>query len=92
MKRHYIIRVYGQVQGVSFRYYAKQKADDFDLTGFVRNESNGTVCIEVEGGQKNLQKFIAWCHEGPDYAQVEKVEVKESKTLQNFEDFTIEWQ
>lgn len=89
MTKYCSIKIYGQVQGVFFRQSAKEKADGLGITGFVRNEPGGAVYIEAEGEEKNLQKFLAWCHQGPGYAQVDKVEIKELKPTGRFDDFTI---
>ena len=40
---------YGRVQGVGFRYYAVQKANQLGLTGWVKNLYDGSVEMEVEG-------------------------------------------
>ena len=43
------ITFYGRVQGVGFRYTAKYLAQSMDLTGWVENEDDGTVTLEVQG-------------------------------------------
>lgn len=58
------IRIYGDVQGVSFRYAASIEASNLGLRGFAHNETDGTVSIEVEGAESSIYKFIDWCHEG----------------------------
>lgn len=87
MITHLNIKIFGKVQGVSFRYYARQKAQELSLSGFVRNEPDGTVYIEAEGEKKNFQKFLDWCHKGPDTARVEKVDFKFSAEMKNFTEF-----
>ena len=77
MKKHVTIKVHGKVQGVFFRASTKNKADELSVTGFVRNESDGTVYIEAEGEEEALKKFIAWCHQGPAHAQVERCDITE---------------
>lgn len=72
--KHLKIKVTGRVQGVGFRNAAKHRADQLELKGFARNEEDGTVYIEVEGGEEKLQKFLEWCQEGSDAANVESVE------------------
>ena len=66
MIEHYDIRIYGLVQGVSFRWAATRTAANFDIMGFIRNESDGSVYIEAEGDKEDLEKFIDWCNKGPE--------------------------
>lgn len=49
----------GRVQGVGFRYSTKQIADRFPVTGYVRNNSDGTVQLVVEGGEDVVLDFLA---------------------------------
>ena len=85
--KHLNIKIYGLVQGVFFRASAKEQADKLDIKGFVKNMSDGSLYIEAEGDEKNLDKFVVWCNNGPMLAQVEKVEVSEGilKDSQKFE-------
>ena len=71
------IRVSGRVQGVFFRASTKNKADDLNIKGFVRNEPDGSVYIEAEGETKNMMQFEAWCWEGPSAARVERCDITE---------------
>ena len=71
------IRISGKVQGVFFRASAKDKADELNLSGFVRNEPDGSVYIEAEGEQEKLDQFIAWCRKGPRMSRVDGCEVVE---------------
>lgn len=77
MKKCYQIIVSGIVQGVYFRKSTEQKAKELGLKGFVQNESNGSVYIEIEGSEDNSKQFIKWCSQGPERAVVNKVEVEE---------------
>jgi acylphosphatase len=88
MKKHFKITVSGKVQGVFFRASTKQMADLLGLKGFVRNEPNQDVYIEVEGVDEILVKFIQWCHHGPDRAEVKYVTVLEGE-IQDFSAFEI---
>lgn len=88
MIEHRVIRVSGRVQGVFFRQSTKQKAVELGVVGFVRNESDGTVTIEAEGDPAALDALIAWCHEGPTYATVERVDVEDG-TLKHFTRFEV---
>jgi acylphosphatase len=83
-----LIKVYGKVQGVVFRWSAKVKADSLGINGFVRNEADGSLAMEVEGKPEGVDKFLVWVHRGPEYARVERVEVEPGK-LKSYTDFTI---
>lgn len=86
MKKHLNIKIYGLVQGIFFRATAKGQADKLTITGFARNEPDGSVYIEAEGNKKNLDEFLKWCYLGPPMARVEKVIATEDK-LRNFSEF-----
>jgi len=64
------IEVKGIVQGVGFRFHAHRQASAFGLTGFVRNEYDGSVTIEIEGDDDTLEGFEKWCRTGPPRAEV----------------------
>ena len=87
--KHVNIRIEGKVQGVFFRWSAKNKADELGIRGFVRNEPDGCVSIEAESDNDiQLSQFIEWCHEGPQYAHVADVETSEG-AVQDFSSFRI---
>lgn len=81
MQRHLSIRVYGRVQGVFFRRSAREEALRLGLSGFARNEPDGTVQIEVEGEAAALDRFLAWCNVGPPAARIERVESAEGEIV-----------
>lgn len=89
--KHVRIKIYGVVQGVWFRQSTKEKALELGLTGWVRNEGDGTVCAEAEGEEEKLDEFIKWCREGSEAAKVDKVEVKDSPELKDYKDFVINY-
>ncbi len=69
------VRVTGQVQGVSFRWYAEQEAERLGVTGWVRNEPDGSVAGHFEGDPDAVEAMIAWCREGSSWATVKDVQV-----------------
>lgn len=85
--KHLNITIHGEVQGVSFRVATKAVANQLGITGFVKNQLNGTVYVEAEGKDFELENFIDWCNEGPENAKVEKVDIDqgELKEYRNFE-------
>ena len=88
MKKCVMIVVEGKVQGVGFRYSALKKANELGLTGFVRNKSDGTVYLEIEGEPEFIERFTEWCTRGPAWAMVNKVSC-ENIPLSNFTSFVI---
>lgn len=86
MIEHLNVKIYGKVQGVFFRTSAREEAEKLDISGFVRNEPDGSLYIEAEGEKEKLDKFLKWCKDGPEAAQVEKIEVTKGP-IKNFSEF-----
>jgi acylphosphatase len=76
MKQSVILTIHGHVQGVGFRYFVLQKAENYSISGFVKNQLNGNVYIEAEGETEQLDRFINACKQGPSHAWIEKVDVQ----------------
>lgn len=89
MSNHYNLKVKGRVQGVFFRASTQQEALSLGLAGFVRNELDGTVYIEVEGEQEEINSLIAWIKNGgPPQGSVDGFEMIESE-IEGYLDFEI---
>jgi acylphosphatase len=65
------IVVTGRVQGVAFRWYAQRTAGGLGVTGWVRNQPDGSVRIVAEGPRAALASLLDWARQGPDHARVE---------------------
>jgi acylphosphatase len=78
MKRAHVF-VYGKVQRVWFRMHTKDRADELNIKGWVKNLSNGSVEAVFEGDEKNIKKMITWCHSGAPKSEVTKVHVEFSQ-------------
>ena len=83
-------RIYGQVQGVFFRKYTRDKANELNIKGFVKNEPDGTVYFEAEGENENIEEFKKWCSKGSPGAKVTKVETEETE-LKKYKNFQIKY-
>ena len=79
MKRKHII-FYGSVQGVGFRYRARQAADMLDCTGWVRNEWDGSVSMEIQGEENAIDQVILAIERG-HYVHIENMDVKELELM-----------
>ena len=64
MIKRYKLCFYGMVQGVGFRYIAMHAANMFRLTGYVRNEYDGSVTCEVQGDEEAIDRFVATIQSG----------------------------
>ena len=57
------IRFEGHVQGVGFRYQAMNAARELGLTGWVRNEFDGSVSMEVQGPEEGIDRLLAFLNQ-----------------------------
>jgi acylphosphatase len=71
------VRIRGRVQGVFFRAEARARAESLELSGWIRNEPEGSVSALFEGKPERVESMIEWCRRGPTGARVEEVEVSE---------------
>ena len=69
------IAVTGRVQGVGYRYFALNSANERGLAGWVRNRLDGSVEIEAEGRSPALEDFESSLRQGPRWSSVENVTV-----------------
>lgn len=83
------IFVSGRVQGVWFRKYSKQKADEIGVCGHVQNMVNGKVKIVAQGGEDQIDQLVAWAKIGSPKSSVESVDVQPIRKELDFEDFRI---
>ena len=71
--------VHGFVQGVFFRDSVRRLAERNGVTGWVRNNRDGTVEAAVEGDPESVQRIVDYCRSGPRGAQVDRVDVYEEE-------------
>ena len=69
------MRFHGLVQGVGFRYRARHAAAAVGATGWVRNDVGGTVSMEIQGTEEQIDRVIRMIERGT-YVRVERMEVK----------------
>ena len=71
--RRVVVR--GQVQGVSFRDRTLREAESRGVSGWVRNNPDGSVEAVFEGSQPDVEHLVTWASSGPAQAQVADTEV-----------------
>lgn len=69
------ILFYGRVQGVGFRYYAVNKANQLGLTGWVRNLYDGSVEMEVQGEEALIDQLVIFLQERT-YIWIERLDAR----------------
>ncbi len=65
------------MQGVGFRFFAREAAVREGLRGFVRNLEDGRVEVQAEGDQAALERFERALHQGPPGAEILDVAMSE---------------
>ena len=75
-KKRYHIRFFGLVQGVGFRYTAYHVAQKYSLTGWVKNEYDGSVSCEVQGQEEEIEAFLN-AMQGGRFISVDRIEKAE---------------
>ncbi|WP_394958918.1 acylphosphatase [uncultured Helicobacter sp.] len=87
MQTYYIL-VFGKVQGVGYRKFAKYHADKLGIQGSTRNLEDGSVEIYAQAEQKVLDVFIQYLHSGPERSDV--VHIQSQKIVpRDFNGFVI---
>jgi len=86
-----IIKVFGLVQGVFFRYTTRKIARKLGLTGYVKNLPDGSVYIEAEGPNDKIYELLEFSKKGPRHAQVEKVEHEILEPTHRYKGFDYEF-
>jgi acylphosphatase len=79
----------GSVQGVGYRFFARRKALEQGVTGWVRNRDDGRVEVEVQGDRHNVEAFIDRLREGPSTAVVSRVDRQEIPVVSGDHGFEI---
>jgi acylphosphatase len=79
----------GKVQGVSFRDYVQVSASKLKLTGFVRNNRDGSVTVVAHGIPDDLKLFVEYLHEGSLQSKVEGVGVEWRTATIKYTDFSV---
>ncbi|MBR5914380.1 MAG: acylphosphatase [Selenomonadaceae bacterium] len=71
------ITVSGRVQGVGFRFFTQQTALNLRITGWVKNQSDGSVIMEVQGTPQQLDALITRLKQGNGYSKVEQMKIED---------------
>lgn len=79
----------GKVQGVAFRDYVQSAATELELTGWVKNEPDGSVSVCAQGFTERLKDMVEYLHEGSSLSVVESVSVEWRSAKETFTEFSV---
>ena len=92
MDKCVICWVYGQVQGVGFRYFTQQEALRLGIRGYARNLDDGSVEVVACGEDEAVEKLLAWLKAGgPRSARIDKVLAEPHQPEKVWNDFSIRY-
>ena len=84
------LRLKGRVQGVGFRWFARQAARELGVAGRVRNLPDGSVEALAAGDPATLASFRERLRQGPPGARVQEIEEQELATVPDWDGFEID--
>lgn len=86
-----LLRIYGKVQGVGFRFFATRVARRLGLKGWIENVRDGSVEAAVEGDSSAIDRWIEELREGPRYAEVTRIDQERRDYRGQFGDFDVKF-
>ena len=81
----------GRVQGVGFRFAARRFAEEYPVTGFVRNLTDGRVELLAEGTEVVLESLLQRLRKSFLSRYIEGVEIHWLESREEFQEFTISY-
>lgn len=75
------LRLWGQVQGVNLRWQVQEYALQNNLTGWIKNEKDGSVLIELQGPKINLNDFVKWLQTRARFVKVGTMQTNKLNTM-----------
>lgn len=82
------MKIFGRVQGVGFRYRASYVANGLGLTGWVRNDWDGSVELEVQGTIEQINRMLSLVNQGT-YIMIEDIKRKELPCMEHESGFHV---
>lgn len=81
----------GKVQGVWFRDSTRKEAVKLNVVGWVMNKPDGTVYLEAEGEEEQLNQLIKWLNVGSRYSRVDNVEIEWFEPTNSYSTFEMKY-
>ena len=84
-------RAVGRVQGVGFRFFVQSNAKGLGITGWVKNMSDGSVTMELQGESEIVERLIAKIKRGNDWIRVNDFEESDLPVVKGENTFAIRY-
>lgn len=78
----------GSVQGVGFRYRAQYAANGLGITGWVKNEWDGSVSMEAQGTEAQINEMLKLINQG-SYIRIDRMEYHEIPVVEDERSFHV---
>ncbi len=85
----YKIKIFGNVQGVGFRYFVKNSADTLGLKGWIKNNDDGSVELSVQTESETMDQFATMIEKGNGFCRVECIDIIELAETSHYKRFEI---
>ena len=90
MIKRFRLCFYGMVQGVGFRYTAMHAANMYRLTGYVKNEYDGSVTCEVQGDEEAIDRFVTTIRNGR-FIDISSIDKKAMEIIADESSFEVRY-
>ena len=78
----------GSVQGVGFRYRAQYAANGWGITGWVKNEWDGSVSMEAQGSEEQINEMLKLINQG-SYIRIDRMGYHEIPVVEDERSFHV---
>lgn len=85
------VLIEGRVQGVCFRDYTQRQAYQLNLTGWVRNNHDGTVEAIIMGAEVDVRSMLHWLWQGSPRSKVDNVRNLAVTSKEHFTTFEVRY-
>lgn len=85
------VTVEGRVQGVYFRDYTQRQAHQLKLSGWVRNNPDGTVEAIFQGSESSVSSMLEWLRQGSPMSKVDNINSREVPSEDDYATFEIRY-
>jgi len=85
------LKIHGRVQAVCLRSQTSKRASELQLSGWVKNLSDGTVEILAQGAKDDLAELLNWIKLSPGRSQVSKIEEEWTDREKDIKGFAVKY-